>query len=57
MIICKYAIEVMWLVLAVLVCWISDDRARHFTDQPERQDAFLKRPHSPALIRPPPGFG
>jgi len=57
MIICKYAIEVMWLILAVLVCWISDDRAGGFTDQPEGQDAFLKRPHSPALIRPPPGFG
>jgi hypothetical protein len=57
MIICKYAVEVVWLILAVSACWVAGEQTGGFLHKPIMQDGFKKETHSPAQIRPPPWFG
>ncbi len=57
MIICKYAIEVLWLVLAVSTCWINEVLVSRFGMRPNGQEDSEVKPQSPAQIRPPPWFG
>ncbi len=53
----KYQVEVMWLMLAVSVCWGAAAQMSGFTHQPIKQDNLQKKPPSPIQIRPPPLFG
>lgn len=53
----KYQIEVMWLILAVLGCWMAAGTVNGLTRQPIRQNSYQKKLHSPIQIRPPPLLG
>jgi len=54
MIICKYAIAVMWLILTVSACLVVTRQMMGFAHQSVKQNGMQKKPHSPNQIRPPP---
>jgi len=57
MIICKYAIAIMWLILVVSVSGIVAEPTGGFTRRPAEQYGLNDQLSSPDLIRPPPPSG
>lgn len=42
------------LILAVLICWFTEEQTDIFGYKLTQQENFLKKYHSPIKIRPPP---